>query len=274
MLLENRTAVVHGAGGAVGGAVARAFAAAGARVHLAGRSKDRLEAVADDLGPAAAGLAEVDALDEQAVADHAAAVAAADGIDIALNAVSFPFPHGSPLAELAVDDVVATVDRFLRTNLVTAKAVARHMTARRAGTILALSSGASQLHAPGGLAYGIAGAAVESMTRRLAVELGPGGVRVVGLRPHVIADGPAHGSSAGAVFERRAAAAGVRVDEWLALWAPDATLLGRLPTLAQVADAAVFLASDHAATITGTVVDLTSGNAVRTAAGPQVGILG
>jgi enoyl-[acyl-carrier-protein] reductase (NADH) len=99
-------------------------------------------------------------------------------------------------------------------------------------------------------------------------------VRVVGLRPHVIADGPAHGSSAGAVFERRAAAAGVRVDEWLALWAPDATLLGRLPTLAQVADAAVFLASDHAATITGTVVDLTSGNAVRTAAGPQVGILG
>jgi enoyl-[acyl-carrier-protein] reductase (NADH) len=93
------------------------------------------------------------------------------------------------------------------------------------------------------------------------------------LRPHAIFDGPANGSFAGETFGPRAAAAGVSIEQWLEQWAHDVTLLGRLPTLAQVADAAVFLASDHAATITGTVVDLTSGNAVRTKAGALVGVL-
>ena len=55
----------------------------------------------------------------------------------------------------------------------------------------------------------------------------------------------------------------VSVEQMLAQWGEDQTLLGRLPTLAQVADAAVFLASEHAGAITGAVVDLTSGNAVR-----------
>ena len=94
MMLEDKTAVIYGGGGAIGGAVARAFAAAGARVHLAGRSRARLEAVADDIGDAAR-VAEVDALDERAVVEHADAVAAeAGGIDIALNAVSFPYASG------------------------------------------------------------------------------------------------------------------------------------------------------------------------------------
>jgi NAD(P)-dependent dehydrogenase (short-subunit alcohol dehydrogenase family) len=165
------------------------------------------------------------------------------------------------------------IDAFLRTNLITAKAVARHMTARRSGTILTLGTGASRVALPGSLGYGTAGAAIETMTQRLAVELGPSGVRIVCLRPHGIADAPSNGSFAGEVFGPRAAAAGVSVEQWLAQWAEDVTLLGRLPTLAQVADVAVFLASDRAATITGTVVDLTSGNAVRTTAGVQVGVL-
>ena len=119
----------------------------------------------------------------------------------------------------------------------------------------------------GNLTYGTITAAVEAMTQRLAVELGPSGVRVVCLRPHAIFDGPANGSFAGETFGPRAAAAGLSVEQWFEQWAEDVTLLGRLPTLAQVADAAVFVASDLAATITGTVVDLTSGNAVRTKPG-------
>jgi 3-oxoacyl-[acyl-carrier protein] reductase len=273
MLLENKTAVVYGAGGAIGGAVARAFADAGARVYLAGRTRTRLEKVANDIGDAA-GVAEVDALDERAVAEHADAVAEdAGGIDIALNAVSSPFVHGTPFAELTVEEVMQPIDAFLRTNLITTKAVARHMTARRSGTILTLSSGASQVVQPGTLGYGTICAAIETMTRRLAVELGPSGVRVVCLRPHAIADAPSNGSFSSEVFERRAAAAGVSVEQWFAQWAQDVTLLGRLPTLAQVADVAVFLTSDQAATITGAVVDLTCGNAVRTKAGPLVGVL-
>ena len=229
--------------------------------------------VASDIGDTA-GVAEVDVLDERAVAAHADAVAAdVGGIDIALNAVAFPFVHGTPVADLAVDDIVPPIEAFLRANLNTALAVARHMAVGRSGTILTLSSGASQLVFTGNLTYGTITAAVEAMTQRLAVELGPSGVRVVCLRPHAIFDGPANGSFAGETFRPRAAAAGLSVEQWLEQWAQDVTLLGRLPTLAQVADAAVFLASDRAATITGTVVDLTSGNAVRTTAGALVGVL-
>jgi 3-oxoacyl-[acyl-carrier protein] reductase len=273
MMLENETAVIHGGGGAIGGAVARAFADAGARVYLAGRSRAPLEKVANDIG-GAAGVAEVDALDERAVAEHADAVAAdAGGIDIALNAVSFPFVHGTPFAEVTIEEVMRPIEAFLRTNLITAKAVATHMTARRSGTILTLSSGASRVVAPGSLGYGTSCAAIEALTRRLAVELGPSGVRVVCLRPHAIADGPANGSSAAELFGRRAAAAGVSTEQWLERWAQEVTLLGRLPTVAQVADAAVFLASDRAAAITGSVVDLTCGNAVRNTASALVGVL-
>jgi 3-oxoacyl-[acyl-carrier protein] reductase len=273
MMLEDKTALIYGGGGAIGGAVARAFADAGARIYLAGRTRARLEKVASDIGDAAA-MAEVDVLDERAVAEHADAVAAdAGGIDIALNAVAFPFVHGTPVADLAVDDIVPPIEAFLRANLITAKAVARHMTARRSGTILTLSSGASQLVFTGNLTYGTITAAVEAMSQRLAVELGPSGVRVVCLRPHAIFDGPANGSFAGQTFGPRAAAAGLSVEQWIEQWAQDVTLVGRLPTLAQVADAAVFVASDRAATITGTVVDLTSGNAVRTTAGALVGVL-
>jgi len=274
MMLQNKTAVIYGGGGAIGGSVARAFALEGTRVYLAGRTRARLEKVANDIGDAA-GVAELDALNERAVAEHAEAVAAdAGGIDIALNAVSFPFAHGTPTTDLAVDDIVQPIDAYLRTNLITALAVARHMTPRQSGTILTLSSGASQLTLPGTLTYGTITSAIETMTQRLAVELGPSGVRVVCLRPHAIADGPANGSFAGElVFEQRATAAGVSVDQFLEQWGRDATLLGRLPTLAQVADTAVFLASDRAGATTGAVIDLTLGNAVRTNAGALVGVL-
>jgi 3-oxoacyl-[acyl-carrier protein] reductase len=274
-MLEDKTAVIYGGGGAIGGAVARAFAAAGAHVHLAGRSRARLEAVANDIG-AAADVAELDALDERAVVEHADAVAAdAGGIDIALNAVSFPYAQGALLADLAVEEVMHPVDAFLRSNLITAKATARHMAARRSGAILTLSTAGSRFARPGNLGFGTTCAAIEQMTQRLAVELGPSGVRVVCLRPTAIADAASHGSYTAEVFAPLAAAAGVSVEQMLAQWGEDQTLLGRLPTLAQVADAAVFLASEHAGAITGAVVDLTSGNAVRAQqfGGALVGVL-
>jgi 3-oxoacyl-[acyl-carrier protein] reductase len=273
MLLKDKTAAVYGGGGAIGGAVARALADAGARVYLAGRSPAPLEKVARDIGEGV-DVALLDALDECAVAHHAGSVAAdAGGIDVVLNAVSFPFVHDTPLADLTVDEVMHPVEAYLRANLITAKAAARHMVAQGSGVILTLSAGASRVPSGGTLGYGTACAAIEAMTQRLAVELGPGGVRAVCLRPHLIADGPANGSYTGDLLGRRAAAAGVSVEQWLGRWQVSATLLGRLPTAGDIADAAVFLASDRARTITGAVVDLTSGNAVRTGAGTLVGVL-
>ena len=245
MMLENKTAAIYGGGGAIGGAVARAFAQAGARAYLAGRSRARLEKVANDIGDAA-GVAEVDALDERAVADHADAVAAdAGGIDIALNAVSFPFVHDTPLAELAVDEVMHPIDAFLRTNLITTKAVARHMTARRSGTILTLSAARPgrapreprlRHHLRGDRGDDpAAGGRARAERRRARLPATAPDRRRTGQR--LLHRRAVRAAGRGGGRERRAVARAV---------AEHVTLLGRLPTLAQVADAAAFLASDGA----------------------------
>jgi NAD(P)-dependent dehydrogenase (short-subunit alcohol dehydrogenase family) len=274
MLLDDEIAVIHGAGGAIGGAVARAFAAAGARVHLAGRTRAKLEAVADDIGGAAS-VAQVDVLDGRAVAEHADAVARADGrIGIALNAAAFPYAGGTAFPELAVEEVMRPIDATLRSNLIVARAVAVHM--RGSGAILTLSTAGARFARPGNLGFGTACAAIEHLTQRLAAELGPRGIRVVCLRPHAVPDAVANGSYTGDVFAPLAAASGITVAELLERWGRSGTLLGRLPTLAQVGDAAVFLASGRAGAITGTVVDLTCGNALRAEGlgGALVGVLG
>ena len=122
--------------------------------------------MAGDIGDAA-DVAEFDVLDERAVTDHADAVAAeAGGIDIALNAVSFPHVQATPFAEVTVEEVMHPIDAFLRTNLITAQAIARHMTARRSGTILTLSTAAARFARPGNLGYGTTCAAIETMTQR------------------------------------------------------------------------------------------------------------
>ena len=91
MMLENRNAVIYGGGGSIGGAVAREFAKEGARAFLAGRTREKLEAVARDV-EASGGSAEVavvDVLDEEAVDDHAHAIAAQAGsIDVSFNLIT------------------------------------------------------------------------------------------------------------------------------------------------------------------------------------------
>jgi 3-oxoacyl-[acyl-carrier protein] reductase len=107
VLLEGRNAVIYGGGGAIGGAVARAFAREGARVFLAGRTLAGLEAVAADIRDAGgtADTAEVDALDERAVDAHADAVASrAGGIDVCMNVISHGDVQGTPFVEMAVED--------------------------------------------------------------------------------------------------------------------------------------------------------------------------
>ena len=110
MLLESKTAIVYGASGAVGSAVARAYAREGADVHLVGRTMAALEQVVQrirhDGGSAQA--AHVDILDRAAVRQHADAVAASGGIDICFNATSNDDVQGTPLLamQLEVFDVV------------------------------------------------------------------------------------------------------------------------------------------------------------------------
>jgi 3-oxoacyl-[acyl-carrier protein] reductase len=259
MLLRDRNAVIYGGGGAIGGAVARALACQGARIFLAGRSQGKLAAVAADIQAAggSAEFAQVDALDEQAVNTHADAVSAKVGaIHIALNAVGVMHVQGRPLAELSYADFDYPVATYIRTNFITAKAVARHMSGQ--GVILTLSTPVSHMTGPGYMGHCVACAGVEAMTRHLAGELGAQGVRAICIRSHAIPEAAASGSHSRRVFGQMADPAGMSVEEMLA-GAATGTLLKRLPTLTQIAETAVFLASDNAGAMTGTVANLTCG---------------
>ena len=263
-ILENKTALIHGAGGAIGGAVARAFARQGAKVFLAGRTLAKLDAVAKDVS-AAGGMAEtaqVDALDEPAVNAHANAVAAKSGrIDIALNAVGIKHVQGTPFAELSLEEYALPITGYTRTNFITAKAAARHMIKAGRGVILTLSTPGSRMAGTGFLGYGVTCAAVEAFTRLLAAELGPSGIRVNCLRPHAIPEAAAKGSHSRDVFRPVAERAGITVEAMLAQ-AAATTLLKRLPTLDEVANAAVFLASDQASAMTAAIANLSCGTLV------------
>lgn len=261
-LLEKKTAVIYGGSGAIGSAVARAFAGEGAEVHLVGRDERRLDVVAASVAAVggAVKVAALDVFDQEAVERHAEAVAAsAGGIDVALNAVSVPHDQGTGLADLELEEFLRPVDGFLRSLFITSKAVARHMGGDRRGVILTLSEPGAKLAVGGILGHGVSAAGKDAFTRLLAAELAPRNVRVVGIRPHAVVDAPDAGSYTADLFRAMASSAGWTVEQFLAQGLLPGTLLQRLPTLAEVAATAAFLASDHAATMTGTIVNLTGG---------------
>jgi NAD(P)-dependent dehydrogenase (short-subunit alcohol dehydrogenase family) len=259
MLLENKNAVIYGAGGGMGGGVARTFAREGARVFLAGRTRESLEAVAGDIGAAggSAELAVVDALDEQAVGEHAEAVVAkAGGIDVSFNLINRGDVQGIPLVEMAAADFARAVTTGLLGNFHTARAAARHMIRQGSGVILSLTSGSTRGAMPLMGNTGPADAATETFMRYLAAEVGQHGVRVLGLYTAGVPETltPERIATVNPNMRLDAAA----FEQMLAGMA-QMTMLRRAPSLAQVADTAAFLASDRAAGMTGTIVNVTCG---------------
>lgn len=265
MLLKDKVAVVYGGGGAIGGATARKFAAEGARVFLAGRTRSKLDAVAKEITARGgrAEAAEVDALDEGQVAEHADGVAALAGrIDVAFNAVGLVHIQGTPLQELSFEEIASPLVNYAKTNFLTAKAVAAHMVRRKSGAILMISTPGSKLaFGAGFIGIGSANATVEVMTRHLAGELGPSGIRVVCLRPDATPETLERGSHAREVFGRVAARAGADAKEMLE-GAASRTLLKRFPRLDEIASAAAFAVSDGAGAMTGAIMNLTCGTLV------------
>jgi NAD(P)-dependent dehydrogenase (short-subunit alcohol dehydrogenase family) len=260
MLLENKIAIVYGAGGGIGGGVARTFAKEGARVFLAGRTRKTLEAVAADIRAAggAAEVAAVDALDEQSVEKHANDVVTKAGrIDVSFNLITRGDVQGRPLVEMTPDELLRAVDNGLRSSFLTTRAAARSMIKQGSGVILHLNSASGDGAQPGMGSTGPADAATESFMRYLAAELGPYGIRVCGIWTAGVAETLTQ--------EKLAAVAGENappVEAALAGIAAGAALR-RTPRLADVADAAAFLASDRAAGITATMLNVTSGLVLR-----------
>jgi 3-oxoacyl-[acyl-carrier protein] reductase len=255
MPLKNKNAVIYGAGGAIGGAVARAFAREGARVFLSGRTLAKLEAVAKEITSSGgtADTAQVNALDEQAVQQHLGTIVKkAGGIDISFNAVGFQEIQGVSLIDLSVEDFAFPIAVWSRTVFLTGRAAARHMTQQGSGVILTINAPAGHEALSGGFAA--ACAAVEALSRTLAAEVGPRGVRVLCLQPNAIPESAALRES----VVQHARGKNIKPEDMMASLANE-TLLRRLPTLEEVANVAAFMASDRASVMTGTVVKLNCG---------------
>ena len=256
MMLQDKVAVIYGAGGAIGGAVARAFAEEGALLFLTGRDRAPVDVLAKRIGSADA--AEVDALDERAVDEHLRRVNDETGrIDISFNAVGIPDAEilGVPLVELDVGLFSLPITAYTTSYFLTARLAARHMVRRRSGVIMTVTSLLSRTGAPSVGGYGPAMAAKEALTRNLSAELAPHGVRVVGLRPQAMPET----ATIREAFEPRAEASGMDWEQWQASLA-SRTHARRLMTLGEMANMAVFLASDKASGMTGTTVNLTMGS--------------
>jgi NAD(P)-dependent dehydrogenase (short-subunit alcohol dehydrogenase family) len=260
MLLNDKVAVIYGAGGGIGGGVARAFAGEGARLFLTGRKLASVEVVAKDIVSAggSAEAAEVDALDEQAVDEHLQSVIDKAGrLDISFNAVGIPNAKilGVPLVELDVEQFSLPLTAYATSYFLTARMAARRMVANKSGVIMTVTAAHSRTGLPLVGGYGPAMAAKEALTRGLSAELAPQGIRVVGLRPQgmpetrTIKDG----------FEPRAKASGMTWEQWQEMLA-SRTHPRRLMTVEEMANTAVFMASDKASGMTGTIVNLTMGS--------------
>jgi NAD(P)-dependent dehydrogenase (short-subunit alcohol dehydrogenase family) len=262
MMLKDKVAVIYGAGGAIGGAVARAFAAEGANLFLTGRHLAPVEAVAEEVVSTggSAEATEVDVLDEQAVDKHLQSVIDKAGrVDISFNAVGIPdSPNilGVPVVELDVEQFSLPITTYTRSYFLTARLAARRMVPNKSGVIVTVST----LHSRTGLplvgGYGPAQAAKEALTRDLSAELAPQGIRVVGLRPQAM---PESVGSRRRFFEHRAKTLGMTWEQFQENLA-SRTHPRRLMTLEEMANMAVFVASDKASGMTGTTVNLTMGS--------------
>lgn len=258
MLLENKNAIVYGGGGSIGGAVAKEFAREGARVFLAGRTREKLDAVAKNI-EAEGGSVEItvlDALDEKAVDEHAREVVEqAGGIDVSFNLITRGDVQTIPLVEMTTEDFTHPVTTGITTNFITARAAARHMIERGSGVILALDSGSAN-GSPMMGGTGPADAATDAFIRNLAIEIGPRGVRALGIwtagLPESMTPEKLAPYLGGEEMDEKAFQGLIENLDAM-------RMTRRSPTLAEVAATAAFLASEKAGAITGTFVNVTSG---------------
>ncbi len=253
MLLRNKNAVIYGAGGSLGGAVARALARAGARLFLTGRNIQSVQKVADEI-LASGGLVEVDqvdALDEKAINNQLEKIVKKSGkVDISFNAIGVKVVQNIPLTDILVNDFMSPITAVMQSHFLTATAAAKVMMKQGSGVILSLTA------TPGGIGYPYTGgfapacSALESFSRNLASELGIYGVRVVNMR--------SGGSPDSRVFKEAIEKMPNEMAIILRKMEGD-TMLKKLPLMNDIANLAVFLSSDLAASITGVTVDVTCG---------------
>jgi NAD(P)-dependent dehydrogenase (short-subunit alcohol dehydrogenase family) len=256
MLLHDKTAIVYGAGGAIGSAVARAYAREGADVHLVGRTRGSLDETANQIRAdgGSAHVSPLDVLDQDAVDQHAGAVAATRGIDICFNAIANDDLQGIPLLDLDFADFLRPVTKAVTAHHHIATATGRHMTRQGSGVILVMAGGRESIPCLGGAH--VAWTALVGLCRQLAAEFGPHGVRVNWL----LSPGSPGFDNTSAPTPGPAPAEQTPPEQ--AAPGTEGLLPRHQPSYDEVANIATFAASDWARTITASEISLTGGAVV------------
>ena len=255
MRLQGRVAIVTGATGDVGAAIAWALAQEGARVVVTARGQARLDALAAEVQATGAQCLPVaaDLTREDEVQGMVATVAERLGnIDILVNNAGMVVPQG-PVAEMDLSIWNGALALNLTGAMLCCREVLRHMLARGQGVILNIGATSSRRGFPMSSAYSSSKWGLIGLTQALAQEVGAFGIRVNCLCPGTV-EGP-HSRSA---FEARAAARGVPY-ETVAGEIAARSSMGRFVTPAEVAVPALFLVSDDASGITGQALNVNAG---------------
>lgn len=261
MLLKGKVAVIFGGSGAIGTAIGKVFIREGAHIYLCARDLNKLQNIAAQLHQlgGVVHMASVDVLDSQSINSTVAQIAQdTGGLDLVINATSFIHNQGKEILELNLDEFVGGINPFLTAQFNISKAVVPFMGGDRGGTMISIVAPSARMAIPGHLGHIVGCAGIEAFIKALASELGPKNIRVLGVRSHAIVDAVQAGSYTRELFEPKAQAMGLSIGQWLE-GAAQSTMLKRLPTLSQVAETVAFLASEHANSMTATVVNMTAG---------------
>jgi 3-oxoacyl-[acyl-carrier protein] reductase len=258
-ILRGKRAVVFGAGGSIGAAVAGRFGAEGAEVFLTGRTESALDAVSRQITESGgrASYSVVDALDDSAVhkyLDHV--VEQAGGIDIEFNATGpriTEYGNGKPAVDLPVEEF-AVAQTVLTSQFITARCAARRMVRQGSGVIIFLTGSPARPHLTGTSGIGAAFGGIENLMRTMALELSGTGVRVVCLRTAANPDTRTIQDTADAVGKMM----NLTTEQVLTDLAQN-TVLKLSPHTEDTANSAVLLASEGARMMTGTVHNATAG---------------
>lgn len=246
--LTGRLALVTGGGSGIGFAIARGLAAAGARVVLNGRRKDKLEQAAATLAAEGGdiGISPFDVADADAVAAAVVAIERERGpLDIVVNNAAMN--RRAPLDEFSTDQWRTLLAANLDGPFFVAKAVMPGMKARRRGKIINICSLASEIGRPNIVPYATSKGGLQMLTRALGVELAPYNVQVNGIAPG---------------FFRTEMNTALINDEKFSSWVASRTPAGRWGEPSELAGAAVFLASNAADYVTGHVLFVDGGFSV------------
>jgi NAD(P)-dependent dehydrogenase (short-subunit alcohol dehydrogenase family) len=254
-LLDRRVAVIAGVGADLGAALARVYAAEGADLVLAARSEDTIRELAQEIEASGGRCVwqSTDITDPEACRSLVKrAESDLGGVDILVNNAVWPHGEG-PLADADLESWRNAMDvNFLGPVTMTQAAIPA-LRRREAGRVIMVSTIGSRDIQPGAGPYASSKAALNSLTKTLARELGPDGIRVNALVPGWI-----WGPTAAGVLQHYADAEGISLEAMKTRY-EDGTALGYLPDAQEIARVAVFLASEMSNPVTGHLLDANVG---------------